>query len=114
MTPRGASVLENEMKYEKLRGETSMGVEREGVARVEDRTGLKKWIMPDPSSSFKATARAPSVSTATTVCPMEIEEARLVATDPWVRRCRVASIVGGTMLGLGLITMIIVLGVVTI
>lgn len=113
MPPRGASVLENEMKYEKLRGKTSMGMGRAAVARGEDGTGLKKWIMPDPSSSFKATARVPSISSATTLCPMDIEEARLVATDPWVRRCRIASIVGGAILGLGLITMVIVLGVVT-
>jgi len=106
MPPRGVSVLE------KLKGEVDMDVDRETVLRGGDGVGLKKWILPDPSSGFKATARAPSISSTTTFCSKEIEEARLAAADPWVRRCRIASIVGGTTLGLGLIVMAIVMGVV--
>lgn len=108
----GASVLENETRCGKPKGKVSMDVDREMVPHGEDGTGLKKWILPDPSSSFKATTKAPSISSTTTLCLKEIEEAKLTATDPWVRRCRIASIVGGTILGLGLITMTIVVGVV--
>lgn len=111
MPPRGASVSGDEMRYEEL-GKTSLAVEREAIPRGEDGVGLRKWILRDPSSSFKATAKAPPVSSATTLYPAEVEEAGLAAADPWVRRCRIASIVGGTVLGLGLIAMVIVLGVV--
>jgi len=112
MPPRDVSFLENKMKHEKLKENIRMDMNGETVSRGEDGAGLKKWIMPNPSSSFKATARAPSISSATTLCPTEIEDARLAATDPWVRRCRIASIVGGVVLGLGLIAMVIVIGVV--
>ena len=83
-----------------------------GVPRREDGGGLRRWILPDPSSTFKATTRAASTSNDTTLPPREVEEARLSVTDPWVARCRVASIVGGTILALGLIAMVIVLGVI--
>lgn len=111
MPPRDVSVAENEAKYEKLK-KTSLATEREVVPQGEDGAGLRKWILPDPSSSFKATARAPSMSSTTTLCPTGIEEARPTMGDPWVRRCRIASIVGGAILVLGLIAMAIVLGVV--
>jgi hypothetical protein len=111
MPQRGASSLEKKMKEEKLKEKVSVDVDREMVSRG-DGGGVKKWILPDPSSSFKVTARAPSTLNTTTVSPKEVEEARLAVADPWVRRCRIASIVGGIMLGLGLIAMCIVLAVV--
>ena len=112
MTPRGTSVLENGVRHDKLKEKLSTDLDRETASRGENGAGLKKWILPNPSSSFKATAGAPSVSSITTLCPKEIEEARLAAVDPWVRRCRIASIVGGAILGLGLTVMVIVIGVV--
>lgn len=110
--PRDISALEDEMKREKSKERVSMDLDRETVSRGRDGAGLKKWILPDPSSSFKVTSRAPSVSSTTTLCPKEIEEARLATTDPWVKRCRTASIIGGVVLGLGLIVMVVVMGVV--
>jgi len=109
MPTRDSPLRENETKQGKLK--EKVGVNRETVSQGEEGGGLRKWILPDPSSNFKATARAPSVSSTATGC-LEVEEARMTAADPWVRRCRIASIVGGTMLGLGLITMVIVLAVV--
>ena len=110
MLPKDTPVLENGMDHEKLKEQVNAGAERD--PQGEDGAGFRKWILPNPSSSFRATARAPSISSATTLCPKEVEEAGLAMVDPWVRRCRIASIVGGTMLGLGLIAMAIVLGVV--
>lgn len=111
MPPRDALILETGTKGEKLKGKASMDVDREALSHEGDGTGLKKWILPDPSSSFKATVRAPSISGTATLSPREIEEARFTAADPWVRRCRIASIVGGAVLGLGLVATTIVLGV---
>ena len=108
MPPRDASDPRNHVRRKKKVG---VDVDREAVSGGEGGTGLKRWVLPDPSSSFRATARAPSISSATTSCPKEIEEARLVAVDPWIRRCRIASIVGGAILGLGLVAMGIVMGV---
>ncbi|KAF9653680.1 hypothetical protein BDM02DRAFT_3182678 [Thelephora ganbajun] len=113
MPPREALVLENEVKQGKQKEKVSMDVDREVVPHGEDGSGLKKWILPDPSSSFKATARAPSMSSTTTLCPKEVEGGRLAGADPWVRRCRIASIVGGAILGLGLVAVVIVLAVAT-
>ena len=112
MSPRGASLPEKEGKEGKLREKISVDVDREMTSRGEDGGGLKKWILPNPSSSFKATARVLPTPNTTTPSPKEVEEARLAIADPWVRRCRIASIVGGTILGLGLIAVFIVLGVV--
>ena len=106
----GASVCENETRYETLKEKISTSMRSEAVSR-EDGAGLKKWVLPDPSSSFKATARAPSTSNDATLYPRENENGRLATADPWVRRCRIASMVGGTVLGLALIVMVIVLGV---
>ena len=111
MPPRNAPVLKNGVKHDKLKEKISMDVDRETVSRGEDGSGLGKWILPDPSSSFKATTWAPSISSTTSLHPGDIGEARLATADPWVRRCRIASVVGGVILGLGLITMVIVLGV---
>ena len=111
MPPREASLHEKEVK-EKLKKD-SMDVDRETVSQGEDSGGgLKKWILPNPSSSFKVTAGAPFMSSTATLCPKEVEDARLTVVDPWVRRCRVASIIGGAVLGLGLVAMVIVLAVV--
>jgi len=110
MPPREASLHKKEVK-EKLK-KVSMDVDRETFSQGEDGGGLKKWILPDPSSNFKATARGPFTSSAVTLCPKEVEDARMAVADPWVRRCRIASIVGGAILGLGLAGMVIVLTVV--
>jgi hypothetical protein len=112
MSPRDAPLRENEMKEEKLKEKVSADVDRETVSQGREGGGLKKWILPDPSSSFKATARAPSMSSTTTLCSKEVEEARMAVADPWIRRCRIASMVGGTILGLGLIATVVVLAVV--
>jgi len=109
MPPRDTPLHENEMKEEKLKEKVSADVDRGAV----DGGGLRKWVLPDPSSSFGATARAPSTSSTTTLCSKDAEEAKIATVDPWVRRCRIASIVGGAMLGLGLFVMVIVLAVVT-
>lgn len=106
----GVSVRENEAK--RLKDETGMGADTEGVSRGEDGGGLRKWILPDPSSNFKATAGTASTSNDTALSSKEVK-ARLPVADPWVARCKIASIVGGTILALGLIAMVIVLGVVT-
>lgn len=106
MPQRGGSLLGNGMK------KVSANMDREMVSRREDRGGLKKWILPDPSSGFRATAGALPTPNTTTLSPKEVEEVRLAIADPWVRRCRIASIVGGAVLGLGLIAMFIVLAVV--
>lgn len=113
MPPRNALSHENDMKGGKLKVKVKVSVDVDGetVSEGQEGGGLKKWVLPDPSSSFKVT-RAPSVSSTTALCPKEVEEARTVAADPWVRRCRIASIVGGTVLGLGLIAMVVVLTVV--
>lgn len=108
MPLKGASLHENGVK-EKLKGRVSTGVGRESVSQGADGGGLKKWILPDPSSSFKTTARAPPLSSAAILCP---EDAGSAVVDPWVRRCRIASIVGGTILGLGLIAMLVVVAAV--
>lgn len=108
MPPRDAPSHENEAK---LKEKVSMDGDREMVPQGEEGGRLKKWIFPDPSSSFKATTRVPLMSSTTTLCPKEVEEGRLAVADPWIRRCRIASIVGGTILGLGLITVAIVLAV---
>ena len=105
--------MENEMKEEKLKEKVSADVDRGEVSQGRVGGGLRKWVLPDPSSSFGATARAPSTSSTTTLCSKDVEEAKIAAVDPWVRRCRIASIAGGTMLALGLIVMVIVLAVVT-
>jgi len=107
MPQRGSSLLGNGTKKK-----VSANVDREMVSGGEGRGGLKKWILPDPSSSFKATVSALPISNTTTLSPKEVEEARLAIADPWVRRCRIASIVGGVVLGMGLIAMFIVLAVV--
>jgi len=113
MPPRDASLRGNEMKEDQLKEKASMEVDREAVSQGEEGGGLKKWILPDPSSNFRATTRAPEISSTATLCLKELEDARIAVADPWIRRCRIASIVGGTILGLGLITMVIVLAVVT-
>lgn len=107
MPQRSGSLLGNGMKKK-----ASVNMDREIVSRGKGRGGLKKWILPDPSSSFKATAGALPTSNTTALSPKEIEEVRLATADPWVRRCRIASVVGGAVLGLGLIAMFIVLAVV--
>ena len=111
MPPRDAPLLGRGMKG-KLKEKVSVDVDRQMVSRGGDGNGLKKWILPDPSLSFNATARALPTSNTTTSSPKEVEEVRLAVADPWIRRCRVASIIGGTILGLGLIAMFIVLAVV--
>lgn len=103
------SLRENKMK---LKEKVSIDVDREMAPGGGGEGGLKKWILPDPSPSFRATIRTSPMSSAVTVPPKEAEEAGLTVVDPWVRRCRIASIVGGTILGLGLIVMAIVLAVV--
>lgn len=115
MPPRDAPSHENEMKDGKLK-KVGLDVDGETVSQGQGQEGgwLKKWVLPDPSSSFKATARVPSISSATTLCSKEVEEARTATADPWVRRCRIASIVGGAILGLGLIAMVVVLAVVRV
>ena len=110
MPPTDASLRERDMR--KLKEKLSADVDNETGSQGEEGGGLRKWILPDPSSSFKATARAPSISSTTSVCSKEVEEARVTAADPWIRRCRIASIVGGTILGLALIAMVAVLAVV--
>ena len=113
MPPRDIPSYENEMKEEKLKEKVSANVDRGEVSQGRVGGGLRKWVLPDPSSSFGATARALSTSSTTTLCSKDVEEARIAEVDPWVRRCRIASIAGGTMLALGLIVMVIVLAVVT-
>ena len=113
MPPKGTPLYENEMKEEKLKEKVSADVDRGAVSQGQEGGGLRKWVLPDPSSSFGATARAPSTSSTTTLCSKDVEGAKIAALDPWVRRCRIASIVGGTVLALGLFVMVIVLAVVT-
>ena len=112
MPPSDSPLNENETK-EKLKQKVSTDVDRGAVLQGQEGGGLRKWVLPDPSSSFGATARVPSTSSTTSLCSRDIEEAKTTTVDPWVRRCRIASIVGGTTLGLGLIVMVIVLAVVT-
>lgn len=111
MPPRDASLLGRGMKG-KLKEKVSADVDKQMVSRGGNGNGLKKWILPDPSLSFNATARALSASNTATLSPKEVEEVKLAVADPWIRRCRIASIIGGTILGLGLIAMFIVLAVV--
>jgi len=113
MPPKDTPLHENEMKEEELKEKVSADVDRGATSQGREGGGLRKWVLPDPSSSFGATARAPSTSSTTTLCSRDVEEAKIAVVDPWVRRCRIASIVGGTMLALGLIVMVIVLAVVT-
>ena len=112
MPPRDAPSHENGMSDGKLKEKIGVDVGREAVSQGQEGGWFKKWVLPDPSSSFKSTARAPLISSAATLCSKEVEEARTAAVDPWIRRCRIASIVGGTALGLGLIAMVVVLAVV--
>ena len=110
MSPSDVPLRENEVKGKTLKEKVSADADREMVSQGQEGGGLKKWLLPDPSSNFKATARAPSTSCTTTRCPKEVEGARVAAIDPWIRRCRIASIVGGAILGLGLVVMVVVLG----
>lgn len=109
MLPRDASLRESETR--KLNEKVSVDVGRGTVPQGEE-GGSRKRTLPDPSSSFKTTARAPSIPSTTISCSKEVGEARIAAADPWIRRCRIASIVGGAILGLALIAMAIVLAVV--
>ena len=113
MPPRDPQLYENEMKEDKLKEKVSGDVDRGAVSQGQEGGGLRKWVLPDPSSSFGATARVPSTPSTTTLCSKDIEEAKIAAVDPWVRRCRIASIVGGAVLALALIVMVIVLAVST-
>ena len=106
MPPKDAPLREKEGK---LAERFSEDMDKEVVSQGQEGGGLKKWVLPDPSSSFGATARAPPTSSTTTLSSKEVQEARTATADPWVRRCRIASIVGGTALGLGLIVMVAVL-----
>ena len=112
MVPGDTPSRGNEMKNEKLRRKVNADMDRETVSGGRSGGGLKRWVLPDPLSSFRATAGAPSISSTTNLCSKEVEEARIVAVDPWVRRCRIASIIGGAVLGLGLVVMLVVLAVV--
>jgi len=111
MPPRDTPFRENEAE-DKLKEKVGVGVDGQTVPQGEEWGGLKKWILPDPSSNFKATAKASSTSSTATLCSREVEDGGKTAVDPWIRRCRIASIVGGTILGVGLIAMVIVLAVV--
>jgi len=110
MPQKGTTLNENETK-EKLKGKISVDADRGAVSQGQEGGGLRKWVLPDPSSSFGATARAPLMASTTTLCSNDIEEAEMAVADPWVRRCRIASMVGGATLGLGLIVMVVVLAV---
>ena len=111
MPPRDTPFHEDETKEWKLK-KVNVDGDRGAVPRAQEGGGLRKWILPDPSSSFGATARVPSTPSTTTLCSKDIEEARITTVDPWVRRCRIASVAGGATLGLGLVVMVIVLAVV--
>lgn len=111
MPPRDTPFRENETE-DKLKEKVGVGVDGQAVPQGEEWGGLKKWILPDPSSNFKATAKTSSTSSTATLCSREVEDGGKTAVDPWIRRCRIASIVGGTILGVGLIAMVIVLAVV--